>query len=302
MKRLSATLAFASAILAHGTTAHGQSIDVSAEHMTTSSLTNKRGETFGSGGLTRYRLRAVQPLSVKCGSHGRPVAWSLALNCAYSDFHNNGAAAEQLPSEALTANISLTHIRPTSPRWDIIASLGCGIYSAPDAIGADKLLVSGACIFAYHLNSSMDIGFGAGLTNSYGIPMIMPMGYFKWSMRGSVELDVNISNSIKIAAAANVSPRFRLSLTAIEFDGIASVVKEDGESKIYSSTLMKSYLTPTWLTSRNSSLYASVGGVWLRSSRMADRKLSSMFDFGNNDGKLRFNASLYLNIGFKQKF
>lgn len=166
----------------------------------------------------------------------------------------------------------------------------------------DKLLISGACIFAYHLNGTMDIGFGAGLTNSYGIPIFMPMGYFKWSMRGNVEFDINISNSMKIAAITHFSPHFSLAINAMEMDGIASVVKRDGKNKIYSSTMMKSYLTPTWQITRKASLYGSIGGVLIRSSRMADRKLSKMFDFGNKEGKLHFHPSLYLNIGYKQRF
>ena len=99
------------------------------------------------------------------------------------------------------------------------------------------------------------------------------------------------SNNVKIAAVAHFSPHFLLALNAIEMDGITSVVKYEGKNKIYSSMMMKSYLTPTWQITRKSSLYASVGGVLTRSSRLTDRKLSKMFDFRNKESKRHFEVA-----------
>ena len=90
--------------------------------------------------------------------------------------------AEVNPNDILNVSFNVSHLRPLSSRWYMMASLGIGVYAVPKDISFKSILASGAIIFAYKLRDNLDIGVGAGLTNSYGVPLIMPMGFLK---RGS---------------------------------------------------------------------------------------------------------------------
>ncbi|MBD4335566.1 hypothetical protein GUH15_05645, partial [Xanthomonas citri pv. citri] len=83
-------------------------------------------------------------------------------------------------------------IRSLSDKWSIIASVGGGVYAPLDGVSMKTLLANGAIIFVYKLRKNLDLGIGAGLTNSYGIPMILPMMYFSWRNAGRYELKVDM--------------------------------------------------------------------------------------------------------------
>ena len=64
-------------------------------------------------------------------------------------------------------------------------------------VSMKTLLANGAIIFVYKLRKNLDLGIGAGLTNSYGIPMILPMMYFSWRNAGRYELKVDMSSGMR---------------------------------------------------------------------------------------------------------
>ena len=53
----------------------------------------------------------------------------------------------------------------------MLASLGVGVYSSPNEIAFRSFLVNGGVIFAYKCRNNLDIGIGAGITNSYDVPI-----------------------------------------------------------------------------------------------------------------------------------
>lgn len=78
--------------------------------------------------------------------------------------------------------------------WGLALSLGCGIYSHPSNIEFNSILVNGGCIIIYDINPSLSVGVGIGLTNSFGVPMVMPTGYLKWVARKKFEFDVDMTS------------------------------------------------------------------------------------------------------------
>ena len=145
--------------------------------------------------------------------------------------NNEGEARRLNPNRILNASLTVSHLRPLSERWNLIASLGCGIYAVPDKIQWQSLLANGAFIFAYRLRGNLSIGIGGGLTNSYGIPIIMPMGYLNWRTNGRYEVIIDIANAPKIQIATQTRKAVRLELTALEMDGMSAVVQADGRQK-----------------------------------------------------------------------
>ena len=251
--------------------------------------------------MWRFSGRYTLPLSVKRNDRGQLTAWSATLNYTYASLQNKGAATALNPDRILNTSLNVSHLRPISERWSLIASLGCGVYAAPNQIAWRSILANGAIFFVYKLREDLDFGVGAGLTNSFGVPMILPMGYLNWRSSGKYEIRVDMSSGLKVTAAKWLNQKFKLELTAIEMDGISSVMRSDGKSKIYSSTMMRSTLSPTFSISQKASVYLGIGGNWLRSIKISDRSFGGFLDSFREDG-YDFDASLRVTAGFKWSF
>jgi hypothetical protein len=201
---------------------------ISYDYLPESSLKDDLGNEYGSGSLMMVSGRYNLPLSVRHDDKGRLVAWSATVNAAYGVFHNKGQARELNPDNLLNASLNISHIRPLSDKWSIIASVGGGVYAPLDGVSMKTLLANGAIIFVYKLRKNLDLGIGAGLTNSYGIPMILPMMYFSWRNAGRYELKVDMSSGMKVSVATWLNKKLKLELTALDMDGMSAVMEVDG--------------------------------------------------------------------------
>ena len=141
--------------------------------------------------------RYTIPFSVKTNENGQPIVWAGTVSGQYVKMNNHDGACEVNPHDVLNLSLNVSHRRPLSERWYMMASIGAGIYSAPDEIAFRSVLANGGIVFAYKWRNNLDIGLGAGLTNSYGVPLVMPMGYLKWTTTGKYEIDVEAVNALK---------------------------------------------------------------------------------------------------------
>jgi len=206
------------------------------------------------------------------------------------------------PDRILNLNFSVTHIRPLSGKWYLIATLGGGIYAEPDAIVARSLLANGGAIFVYRLRKNLDVGIGVGLTNSFGVPIIMPMSFINWKSAGNFEINVNVSSGMEISASTRLKDRLKVKLVGIEMDGMSAVMDVEGKSMIYASTSMKSYLSPELKIGKLSTLYIDAGGTWTRSVNFTKRSFKGFIDNFKNNRKLNFGTTGYLAVGFRYGF
>lgn len=261
------------------------------------------GNKLGKSDLLQFRGRYTVPLYTGRNKAGQPLAWSATVNAMYAKMNNNGEAKTINPKEVLNASLNVSHIRPLSHKWYLQASLGAGIYTDPNYISFKSILANGALIFAYKLRDNLYVGFGAGVTNSYGVPLIMPMGFLKWTTTGRYEVNVEMASSLKLSVARQFSPVFKLTLVPMEMDGMSAVVGSNEGNKIYGATMMKAYIRPEWTWSKTTSAYLDLGGTLLHSVRLSDRSLKGFFNsFGNDDNKYRFGVSPRLVAGIKFKF
>lgn len=273
------------------------------DYLFSSSLKNENGDTYGKGDLLKISGRYTLPLSFRQNDMGQISAWSVTLNGSYGIFGNKKITEQTIPDEIINLNLSISHIRPISQKWYLVTSLGGGIYAEPDAITDKSILINGGIFFVYKLMSNLDVGIGAGITNSYGVPVIMPTSYIKWNLTGKYKVTANITNGMEISAFAKFNDKFSLKLVAIEMDGISAVMNIENKSMIYSSTIMKSYLTPEYKINKSSTLYFGVGGVWLRSSKLSRRTLKGFWNtFKNDDDSPDFKSTGYLTVGFRYGF
>ncbi len=274
------------------------------EYMTSSKYGYEEGEKIGSGDLMKISGAYNLPFSLKQNERGQVTMWSASIYGAYGILNNKSGAAGFNPNEILNTSINLTHIRPISAKWSLLITLGGGIYSAPDEIKANSILVNGGVIFMYKLRNNLDLGIGAGLTNSFGIPVAMPMFLVNWNALGKYDLKVNMSSGLEISGAYKFNNKFKLKLVAMEVDGMSAVMNVNGESMIYASATLKSYLCPEYKIGKSSTLYLGVGGNWLRSADLTNRTLKDFFNsmFSDKNDKMLFSAAGYFAVGFRYGF
>lgn len=185
----------------------------------------------------------------------------------------------------------------------MLVSLGAGVFSAPNEISSKAILANGCVIFIRRVRDNLSFGIGAGLTNSYGLPLILPMGLFNWSLSGKYEVNVNLANGMQVDGGIKFSDKFKLKLVPIEMDGMSSVMDVEGESMIYSAILVRSYLRPEYKIGRSSALYLGAGGTWFRGTGMSKRSLKDFLEnFGGGEKQLDFTGSGYFTIGYTHDF
>ncbi|ADV43412.1 hypothetical protein Bache_1407 [Bacteroides helcogenes P 36-108] len=276
---------------------------VSYDYISASTLKDKSGNEWGSGSMQIMSGSYNIPISVKHNDKGEVQAWSVSLYGAYGILDNQGQARELNPDRLFNGSLNVSHIRPISKKWSIIASIGGGIYAPTHEIAFRSILVNGGIIFVHKLNKNLDLGIGAGLTNSYGIPMVLPMLYLKWMKTGRYEFTINMSNGLKVAASTWLSKKIKIELAAIEMDGMSAVTKVEGKSKIYSTVMIKSSISPSYQITPKASIYAGIGGNWARGVSISDRSIKGFANnFKENNGNREFGVSLRVTTGIRYRF
>lgn len=274
-----------------------------SEYVPSSSLKGRDGGKHGSGDLLRLSARHSVQISREMDGGRLARAWVATVSAAYAIQGGKGEARDINPRRILNANLTLSHQRALPGRWSILASAGFGVYAPDNEIRWHSILANGSFIFAYRLRGNLSVGVGGGLTNSYGPPIVIPMGYLNWKTGGKYELTVDVANAPKIKVATQAGERLRMELTAIEMNGMTAVAKIRGKEKIYSSTMLKSGLAVSLRIGGNADIYGSVGGVWLRSVRLTDRNLRGFFkSFGSDGDRFRYRPSFNCGIGLRCGF
>lgn len=269
----------------------------------TSDLKNNDGDKVGSGSMSRVTAKLAYPLSYKPNEEGIPTLWALSANVDYASLDNDEGASKFSPNEILNTSLTLSHTRSISQKWGLIAAAGMGIYAPPGHVRWNTVLANVMAVAAYRFNSSFSIGGGAGLTNSFGWPMVLPMIYLDWQLKGKYELKVNFMGRLSITGSMMVAPKWKLSCTPIEMDGMSAVMKIDGRTKIFSMTMMKSAFTAHYYITKRFSAFASLGCVYSRVTKLSNRDISQMYkNIFSSSGKLRYAPSMRVSVGLNYGF
>lgn len=268
------------------------------------SFIDKNRNKHGSGDLWQTKGRYSFPISTKMNPNGQPVVWAGTVSGMYALMNNEGYAAEYNPGQILNLSFNVSHIRPLSKKskkWYIISSLGAGIYSAPNDIAWRSILVNGAVVFAYRLHKNLDVGVGAGLTNSFGVPLVMPMTFLKWTSSGKFEIKVESMGNINASAAYRFNERFKLAAVC-NMDGMSSVFRKDGKNKIYSVMRMRAFLQPELRVGKRSAIYLNAGGELFHSVNITNMSIKGFADNFTKNDRWKFRQTFNVMAGFKYGF
>lgn len=286
--------------------AYGQQIESYTDYFSKSRFTDNSNDfhnkEHGHGDLVRYGIKYSQLLSIKLNKHNQPTIWNVSAGLSMVRNNNSGEISTIVPRDIINLGAMVSYLHPISPRWSMAFSLGCGIYSQPNKISFNSILANGGCIVIYEINPSLSIGLGVGITNSFGVPMVMPTGYLKWVLKRRFELDVDLTGQMKITASTIFGERFRFSWNIVEFDAMSAVVRHDNKDKICSTMMLNSYFSQTFSVTDKFSIFANIGVNLLRFSSLSERKLKYMFGNENLSEKRQFSPSLQLGVGLRYGF
>lgn len=273
------------------------------EYATPSSFKDDNNvKTGGSGDMVKMQGGFSLPLTYKQYDNGRIKMLAVSVDAAYALFNNKSILADLHPDNILNTSINLTYLTPISSKWSLLAVLGGGIYSNPSQITAKSILGSGGAVFVYHVLDNLDIGIGVGVTNSYGTPMALPMGYVNWQLDGKYEVKVSMLENMEISGAVQLNDWFKLRLIGFELDGMSAVMDVDGKSKIFGTVSMKSGLQADFKLGKQSSIQLTGGGNWYRDAVVVNRSIKDYFRWFGQEYDPSFKTSAYFSIGYKYGF
>lgn len=274
---------------------------ISYDYISSSTLKDDDGNKHGEGAASIVSGKIDMPLYYKVNEEKRPIMWLASLSAKYADFYNDINSPKTLqPDDIINSSINITHIRPLNKKWDVIASLGGGVYADHKHISWESVLGNGGVFFVYNYSPTFKFGFGGGLTNSYGLPMLLPMVYVKWQKNGKYELKIDFSGNLKIVGSTKLNEKLKLELTAIEMEGLSAVYETKEGTKIFSSTIYKSSFAPIYEIDKHFSAYIGIGANWRRTANVKDRKIKDMFNL-NHSGDRHFGSAFRISAGIRYK-
>ncbi|MCD7936649.1 MAG: DUF6268 family outer membrane beta-barrel protein [Tannerellaceae bacterium] len=274
-----------------------------SEYIGSSSFKDENNnKTGGSGDMFKVNGGLSMPLSFKQDENNRIKMWAVSLDAAYAKYNNKQIPTFMHPDDIINTTLSISHLRPIRRNWSMLAVLGGGIYSDPSHIKAQSILGSGGLVFIYHLRDNLDVGIGVGVTNSYGVPLGMPMGYLNWRIDGKYEVKVEMLEAAEVSAAVAFNDWFKLRLIGFEVDGMSAVMDVDGKSKIFGSVSMKSGLQADFRIGKSSSIQLTGGGVWYRDASVINRSIKDYFKWFGREFDPNFQPSMYFQVGYKWGF
>lgn len=273
------------------------------EYATSSSFKDENNvKTEGSGDMLKMQGGFSLPLKYKQYDNGRVKMLAVSVDASYGIFNNKGISKDLHPDKILNTSVSLTYLTPISNKWSLLTVLGGGIYSNPSHITGKSILGSGGAVFVYHVLDNLDIGIGIGVTNSYGVPMALPMGYVNWQLDGKYEVKVNMLENMEISGAFKLNDWFKLRLIGFEMDGISAVMDVDDKSKLFGTVSMKSGLQADFRIGKQSSIQITGGGNWYRDAVLVNRSIKDYFGWFGREYDPSFKTSSYFSIGYKYRF
>ncbi|MCD7973294.1 MAG: DUF6268 family outer membrane beta-barrel protein [Candidatus Azobacteroides sp.] len=274
-----------------------------SEYASFSSFKDENNQkTGGSGDMFKVSGGCTLPLSFKEEENNRIKMWEVSLDATYAKYNNKNIPTFMHPDNIINTTLSISHLRPIGRKWSMLGVLGGGIYSDPSQIKAKSILGSGGIVFICHISDNLDVGIGIGVSNSYGIPLGLPMGYLNWHIDGKYEVKVNMLEAAELSAAVVFNDWFKIRLIGLEVDGMSAVMDVEGKSKIFGSVSIKSGLQADFKMGKTSSIQLIGGGLWNRTACVINRNIKDYFKWFGREFDPGFQPVMYFQVGYKLGF
>lgn len=237
------------------------------------------------------------PLSVKMDSLGRPKVWAVTLGGSYAKIKNQDYPEQLFPDELLNASVGLMHLRPLSKSWNMLFMASAGVYTDLRGISSQDILLMGGVIFIKQFNPNLALGFGPVVSNTFGVPMVLPAIFLNWKTNGKFQVMVNFPEKVELAFKA--SPGIRLKAVTEVSSMTADVGRQD--KALLSYLQLISGFQPEFKLNKSLTLQLTAGASLYRSMEFTSRKLKDFFK-EKDENPPHFETTAYGAVGLKWNF
>lgn len=263
-------------------------------------------KTNAESNFKRAQLALEIPLSLEMDQYNHPRLWSVVFNGSYARMENKNYNIQDLPieyqggfpEELLNTQIGVKHLRSISSSWSLLIMASVGVYTDMVEINKDDILIQGGVLFIKQFNPNLALGAGPVLTNSFGVPMVLPGIYFNWESRGALHFKVAFPEGVELGYRMN--DNFDLKLVG-ELSGMTAETKIGNKSSLLGYQQIIAGLRPQLKLGEHWTLEPTAGTTLLRSFSTTNRKIKDIFK-EKDIADPRFTSTFYGAIALKWKF
>lgn len=263
-------------------------------------------KTNAESNFKRVQLAFEIPLSLKMDQYNHPRLWTIFMDGSYARMQNKDYEIQSLPvefqagfpNELLNTQIGVKHLRSISPSWSLLVMASVGVYTDMVEINKDDVLIQGGVLFIKQFNPNLAFGMGPVLTNSFGVPMVLPGIYFNWESKGALHFKVAFPEGVELGY--RMSDTFDLKLVG-ELSGMTAETKIANKSSLLGYQQIIAGLRPQLKFGKHWTLEPTAGTTLVRNFSTTNRKIKDIFkekDIANP----RFTTTFYGAIALKWKF
>ncbi|GAA3775248.1 DUF6268 family outer membrane beta-barrel protein [Flavobacterium ginsengiterrae] len=263
-------------------------------------------KTNAESNFKRAQLTFEVPLSLEMDKYNHPKLWSLVINGSYARMGNKNYNIQDLPveyqggfpNELLNTQIGIKHLRSISSSWSLLVMASVGVYTDMVEINKDDVLIQGGVIFIKQFNPNLALGAGPVLTNSFGVPMVLPGIYFNWESQGALHFKVAFPEGVELGY--RMYDNLDLKLVG-EISGMTAETKIGNKSSLLGYQQIIAGLRPQLKFGEHWTLEPTAGTTLLRSFSTTNRKIKDIFR-EKDIADPRFTTTFYGAIALKWKF
>lgn len=263
-------------------------------------------KTNAESNFKRAQIAFEVPLSLKMDQYNRPRLWSIFVNGSYARMENKNYEIQSLPAqfqegfpnELLNTQIGIKHLRSLSSSWSLLTMLSVGVYTDMVEINKDDVLIQGGVLFIKQFNPNLAFGMGPVLTNSFGVPMVLPGIYFNWESRGALHFKVAFPEGLELGY--RMSDNFDLKAVA-EISGMTAETRVENKSMLLGYQQIIAGLRPQIKLGEHWTLEPTAGSTIVRNFSSNSRKIKDIFK-EKDIADPRFTTTFYGAVALKWKF
>lgn len=237
----------------------------------------------------RVELNIEIPLSTTIDKRNKPRIWSIVAQGAYAKMEHKLYEEDLFPTELLNAQLGVKHFRSISDSWSLLFMGTVGIYTDMEVINSEAILAQGGVFFIKHFNKKVALGGGPVLTNSFGVPMVLPGIYFNWETYGDFYVRVAFPQGMELGYKVNQVVDLKL---AADMQGMTAVIKKDEKNMLLGFQQIVAGLRPEFTFNDHLTLSLTAGSSLLRSFSYNERKIKNIFK-EKKEADPRFTSTFY---------
>ncbi|MBS7233310.1 hypothetical protein KHA90_20020 [Flavobacterium psychroterrae] len=263
-------------------------------------------KTNAESDFKRAKISFEVPISMKMDKYNHPKLWTVFFQGAYARMDNKNYEIQSLPVEfqggfpnkLLNTQIGIKHIRSISPSWSLLIMGSVGVYTDMVEINKDDVLIQGGVLFIKQFNPNLSLGVGPVLTNSFGVPMVLPGIYFNWESHGALHFKVTFPEGMELGYRMSDN----LDLKAVvELSGMTAETKIGNKSTLLGYQQIIAGLRPQLKFGEHWTLEPTAGTTLVRNFSTTNRKIRDIFK-EKDIADPRFTTTFYGAIALKWKF